>query len=94
MIDAGIVQTLIVGHLWQSVALAAVLAATLIFGKRMRGATRYGLAGAALVASIVLPLSAFIPGESLARTVLEKLNAPPTIAEQPVAPAAAPKPAQ
>jgi beta-lactamase regulating signal transducer with metallopeptidase domain/ankyrin repeat protein len=87
MIDAGIVQTLIVGHLWQSVALAAVLAATFIFGKRMRGATRYGLAGAALVASIVLPLSAFIPGESLARTVLDNLNAPPTIAEQPLAPA-------
>jgi beta-lactamase regulating signal transducer with metallopeptidase domain/ankyrin repeat protein len=93
MIDAGAVQTLIVGHLWQSVALAAVLAATLIFGKRMRGATRYGLAGAALVASIVLPLSAFIPGESLARTVLDKLNAPPTIAEQPLAPTAPSKPA-
>ena len=86
MIDADMTQTLIFGHLWQSVALAAVLAGALILGRRMHGTTRYNLAALALVASIVLPLAAFIPGESLARTVLDKLNAPAPMAEKPTPP--------
>jgi beta-lactamase regulating signal transducer with metallopeptidase domain len=73
MIDVGVLQTLVVGHLWQSVAIAAVLAAVLIFGKRLRGTTRYGLAATAFVASLALPLAAFIPGETLVATVLERL---------------------
>ncbi len=80
MIDLNVLQTLVVGHLWQSVALAALLAAVLIFGRRMRGATRYGLSGAAFIAAIVLPLSAFIPGESLVRTLLNQLEAPKAVA--------------
>lgn len=84
MIDAGVAQTLIVGHLWQSVAIAAVLAGALILGRRMRGTTRYDLAAVAMVASIVLPLAAFIPGESLARAVLDRINAPAPAVERPV----------
>jgi hypothetical protein len=42
------------------VAIAAVLAAVLIFGRRMRGSTRYSLAAVAFVASLVLPLAAFV----------------------------------
>lgn len=76
MSDVSLTQTMIFGHLWQSVALAAVLAGVLIFGKRMRGSTRYGLAAAAFVASLALPLSAFIPGETLIAGLLKQLNAP------------------
>jgi hypothetical protein len=90
MIDGAMIQTLIVGHLWQSVALAAVLAGALIFGRRMRGTTRYGLAAMALAASIVLPLAAFIPGDSFARTLLDKLGAPAAVAEKAAAPETGP----
>ena len=40
MSDVSLSQTMIFGHLWQSVALAAVLAVVLILGRRMRGSTR------------------------------------------------------
>lgn len=80
--DINVLQTLIVGHLWQSVALAAVLAGALILGRRMRGSTRYGLAGVAFTASIALPLAAFIPGEALITGLMDKLNAPASVAEQ------------
>ena len=60
MTEIDVAQTLVVGHLWQSVAIAAVLAAVLIFGRRMRGATRYSLAGVAFLASLALPLAAFV----------------------------------
>jgi hypothetical protein len=73
MIDVGVLQTLIVGHLWQSVAIAAVLAAVLILGRRLRGTTRYGLAATAFAASLVLPLAAFIPGDTLVTAVLDRL---------------------
>ena len=76
MTEIDVAQTLVVGHLWQSVAIAAVLAAVLIFGRRMRGATRYSLAGVAFLASLALPLAAFVPGETLVTSVLEKLDAP------------------
>ncbi|HEV7689304.1 MAG TPA: ankyrin repeat domain-containing protein [Hyphomonadaceae bacterium] len=76
MTDLTVLQTLLVGHLWQSVALAALLALALILGRRMFGATRYSLAGVAFLAAIALPLAAFIPGESLMRTVLNQLQAP------------------
>jgi beta-lactamase regulating signal transducer with metallopeptidase domain len=91
MIDVGVLQTLIVGHLWQSVAIAAVLAAVLIFGKRLRGTTRYGLAATAFLASLALPLAAFIPGETLVTAVLDRLapNAP-VAAASPVSEASAP----
>jgi len=79
MTDTGLFQTLIFGHLWQSVAIAAVLAAALIIGKRMRGATRYGLGVAAFAASLLLPLAAFIPGETIVAGLLKQLNAPVTI---------------
>ncbi len=79
MTDMSLSQTLVFGHLWQSVAIAAVLAAALIIGKRMRGATRYGLGAAALLASIVLPLAAFIPGETIVAGLLKQLNAPVTV---------------
>lgn len=76
MTDMSLSQTLVFGHLWQSVAIAAVLAAALIFGKRMRGSTRYGLGAAALVASLALPVAAFIPGETIVASLLKQLNAP------------------
>lgn len=76
MTDTSLSQTLIIGHLWQSVAIAAVLAVALIFGKRMRGSTRYGLGLAAFVASLALPLAAFIPGETIVASLLKQLNAP------------------
>lgn len=79
MTDTSLSQTLIFGHLWQSVAIAAVLAGALIIGKRMRGATRYGLGVAAFVASLALPLAAFIPGETIVSSLLKQLNAPVSI---------------
>ncbi len=51
MNDVSLPQTMIFGHIWQSVALAAVLAAVLIAGKKMRGSTRYGLSAAAFAAA-------------------------------------------
>lgn len=87
MTEINVAQTLVIGHLWQSVAIAAVLAAVLIFGRRMRGATRYSLAGVAFIASLALPLAAFVPGETLVATVLEKLDAPKAAPAEP-APAA------
>lgn len=80
MTDTSLSQTLIFGHLWQSVAIAAVLAGALIIGKRMRGATRYGLGVAAFAASLALPLAAFIPGETIVSSLLKQLNAPVSIA--------------
>src|SRR6185436_6917104 len=82
MSDTGVLQTLIVGHLWQSVVLAAVLAAVLILGRKMRGSTRYSLAGVAFAASLVLPLAAFIPGQALSTVILEKLGAPVSVVEK------------
>ena len=79
MTDMSLSQTLVFGHLWQSVAIAAVLAVALIIGKRMRGGTRYGLGAAALVASLALPLAAFIPGETIVAGLLKQLNAPVSI---------------
>lgn len=76
MSDVSVSQTLVIGHLWQSVALAAVLALVLVLGKRMRGSTRYGLGAAAFVASLALPLAAFIPGETIVAGLLQQLNAP------------------
>lgn len=76
MTDMSLSQTLVFGHLWQSVAIAAVLAVALIIGKRMRGATRYGLGVAAFAASLLLPLAAFIPGETIVAGLLKQLNAP------------------
>ena len=85
MTDMSLSQTLVIGHLWQSVAIAAVLAGALILGKRMRGATRYGLGVAAFMASLLLPLSIFIPGETIVAGLLKQLNAPVSIsAEAPV----------
>jgi ankyrin repeat protein/beta-lactamase regulating signal transducer with metallopeptidase domain len=76
MTELNLAQTLIVGHLWQSVALAAVLALVLIFGRRMQGSTRYCLAGVAFLASLALPLSALVPGETLATAIMDRLGAP------------------
>ena len=90
--DINVLQTLIVGHLWQSVALAAVLAGALIFGRRMRGSTRYGLAGVAFTASLALPLAAFIPGEALVTGLMDRLNAPASLAEAAAEQKAAPTP--
>ena len=90
MTDISLPQTMIFGHLWQSVALAAVLAGVLIFGKRMRGATRYGLAAAAFVAALALPMAAFIPGETIVAGLLKQLNAPVSLTSASTAPVAAP----
>ena len=85
MTDMSLSQTLVIGHLWQSVAIAAVLAGALILGKRMRGATRYSLGVAAFMASLLLPLSVFIPGETIVAGLLKQLNAPVSVsAEAPV----------
>jgi ankyrin repeat protein/beta-lactamase regulating signal transducer with metallopeptidase domain len=81
MTDLNVLQTLLVGHIWQSVALAGLLAGVLILGRRMPGASRYALSGAAFLAAIVLPLAAFIPGESLVRTVMKQIN---VASEEPV----------
>ncbi len=103
MSDVSLSQTMIFGHLWQSVAIAAVLAGVLILGKRMRGETRYGLAAGAFVASLALPMAAFIPGETIVAGLLKQMNAPVSLASAaPVAalpalpapaPVAAPAPA-
>ena len=90
MTDISLPQTMIFGHLWQSVALAAVLAGVLIVGKRMRGATRYGLAAAAFVAALALPMAAFIPGETIVAGLLKQLNAPVSLTSASTAPVAAP----
>ncbi|HVY90756.1 MAG TPA: ankyrin repeat domain-containing protein [Hyphomonadaceae bacterium] len=76
MRSGNLLETLIVGHLWQSVAVAAVLAGALIWGKRMQGATRYTLSGIAFLVCLALPVAAFIPGETLATVLLKKLDAP------------------
>ena len=80
MSDVSLSQTMIFGHLWQSVAIAAVLAGVLILGKRMRGETRYGLAAGAFVASLALPMAAFIPGETIVAGLLKQMNAPVSLA--------------
>lgn len=82
MTDMSLSQTLVIGHLWQSVAIAAVLAGALILGKRMRGATRYSLGVAAFLASLLLPLSVFIPGETIVSGLLKQLNAPVQVAAE------------
>src|SRR5262245_47204115 len=82
MSDVSLPQTMIFGHLWQSVALAAVLAGVLIAGKKMRGSTRYGLSAAAFMAALALPLAAFIPGETIVSTLLKQLNAPVALASK------------
>ena len=82
MTDMSLSQTLVIGHLWQSVAIAAVLAGALILGKRMRGATRYSLGVAAFMASLLLPLSVFIPGETIVAGLLKQLNAPVQVAAE------------
>ncbi len=90
MSEVGLSQTMIFGHLWQSVALAAVLAGVLILGKRMRGETRYGLAAGAFIASLALPLAAFIPGETIVAGLLKQMNAPVSLASAVPQPAPAP----
>jgi len=85
MTDIGLSQTMVFGHLWQSVVIAAALAAALIIGKRMRGATRYGLGVAAFLASLALPLAVFIPGQTIVAGLLKQLNAPVSIAAPAVA---------
>lgn len=72
---------LVVAHIWQSVALAAVLAAALIFGRRLSGANRYSLAAAAFLACLALPAASFFPGEGLVRAALTWTQAPITIVE-------------
>lgn len=91
---AGVLQTLIVGHLWQSVAVAGVLAAALVLGRRMAGSARHGLAAAAFGACLLLPLATFIPGESLVKLLLEKTQAPVTLVEPGPVFAAAPHAAE
>ena len=95
MSDVSLPQTMIFGHLWQSVALAAVLACVLLVGGKMRGSTRYGLSAAAFLAALVLPLAAFIPGETIVASLLKQLDAPVSLASRqaptvsaPVAPVA------
>src|SRR6218665_3044236 len=85
MSEVGLSQTMIFGHLWQSVALAAVLAGVLILGKRMRGETRYGLAAGAFIASLGLPMGAFISGETIVAGLLKQMNAPVSLASATVA---------
>ncbi len=82
MSDVSLPQTIIFGHLWQSVALAAVLAGVLIAGRKMRGSTRYGLSAAAFLAALALPLAAFIPGETIVASLLKQLDAPVALASR------------
>ncbi|MFT3726029.1 MAG: M56 family metallopeptidase [Hyphomonadaceae bacterium] len=82
MSDVSLPQTMIFGHIWQSVALAAVLAGVLIAGKKMRGSTRYGLSAAAFMAALALPLAAFIPGETIVSALLKQLDAPVALASK------------
>ncbi len=82
MSDVSLPQTMIFGHIWQSVALAAVLAGVLIAGKKMRGSTRYGLSAAAFLAALALPLAAFIPGETIVSALLKQLDAPVALASR------------
>jgi beta-lactamase regulating signal transducer with metallopeptidase domain len=72
-------SALALSHLWQSVAVAAVLAGILILGRRMSGAARYGLACAALAAAIVLPLAMFAPGAGARAVLLSWLKAPAAV---------------
>jgi beta-lactamase regulating signal transducer with metallopeptidase domain/ankyrin repeat protein len=81
MFDFSVIQSLAVTHLWQSVAIAAVLAVLLILGKRMSGAARYSLACAALAATVVLPIAAFLPGQAMLGALLDTLKAPTALVE-------------
>jgi len=74
--NVSLIDTLAVSHLWQSLLLAGVLALALRLGARMPGATRYGLAAGAFLASLLLPLSVFIPAQSALGYLLEQTQAP------------------
>ncbi len=76
----GTLVALAISHLWQSVAVAATLAIILVLGRRMSGSARYGLACAAMLASILLPLAMFAPGAGARALLLDMLKAPVTIA--------------
>ncbi|MDZ4760366.1 MAG: ankyrin repeat domain-containing protein [Alphaproteobacteria bacterium] len=79
MFDLGLLPSFVVTHLWQSVVLAAVLAMILVIGKRMSGAARHGLACAALAASILAPVAAFFPTQSMLVSLLEALDVAPAV---------------
>ncbi|MBI1359344.1 MAG: hypothetical protein GC155_03575 [Alphaproteobacteria bacterium] len=74
------IVALALSHLWQSVAVAAVLAVILVLGRRLSGSARYGLACAAMAASILLPLAMFAPGAGARAVLLDMLKAPVTVA--------------
>jgi chromate transport protein ChrA len=68
---------MIFGHLWQSVALAAVLALVCSFSASACAERRaMASSAAAFMASLALPLAAFIPGETIVAGLLKQLNAP------------------
>jgi ankyrin repeat protein/beta-lactamase regulating signal transducer with metallopeptidase domain len=79
MMDAGFLGSVLATHIWQSVALAALLAGVLIVGKRLSGDLRHGMAWAAFAASVILPIMAFVPGDGLLERVLKATHAPVTI---------------
>jgi beta-lactamase regulating signal transducer with metallopeptidase domain len=70
-------------HLWQGVALAALLAGLMWTGRRFSSATRFWLAFVALVAIAALPLTAFAPRPDL-DGIASRLRAWSTV-EEPVA---------
>lgn len=78
-LQSSLFGNLAMAHLWQSVALAAVLAVALILGRRLAGATRYHLAAGAFIAALLLPMAAFIPGESVLRMALDAVDAPVSV---------------
>jgi len=80
--NVSLTDTLVVSHLWQSLLLAGVLALSLRWGARMAGATRYRLAAGAFFASLILPLSVFIPAQSALSYLLEKTQAPVRVMAQ------------
>lgn len=77
-------------HLGQSLALSAVLALSLIFARRMTGAGRYGLCVFAMVGALLLPAVALGPGSGIAGRMLDAVDAPISIVDEPVAIAPAP----
>ncbi len=76
MTDMGWLTAIVGAHIGHSVALAAVLACSLIFARKMSGSGRYALCGFALLAALVLPAVALTPGGSMMNRILGAIDAP------------------
>lgn len=89
MTDLSILSQLAASQVWQSVVIAAVLAVALGLCRKASGSARYAMASAAFVASALLPLVAFFPGEGALSALLKATGAPVMLVDAPAPEAAA-----